>query len=89
MASEEKSVFQLNYVRSELRIVHYHRLQNLDLNFCLSIEFRFVSDYLESHHLLFLVVESLENLSKRTLTKATDDLISIGYGISGDNFGLA
>lgn len=44
MPSKEKRMFQLNYVRSESRVMHDSCLQNLNLYLCLPVELGLVTD---------------------------------------------
>ena len=64
MPSKEESMFELDNVRFEFRIVDDDILQYFDLYFGLLVEFGFISDYFQSNILLLLVIEGFENLSK-------------------------
>ena len=89
MTPEEKCVFELNYIRSEFGIMHECGLKDFYLYFCLTIEFRFVSDYFKCHHLFFLVIEGFENLAERTMTKSTYHFVPVSYGIASRYSSLA
>ena len=49
VASEKESVFELDDVGLELRVAHYHRLEDLDLHLGLFVELGFVADDLQRH----------------------------------------
>ena len=62
--------------------MHKCGLKDLYLYFCLTIEFRFVSDYLQCYHLFLLVIKGFENLAERAVTKSTYHFVPICYGIA-------
>ena len=62
--------------------MHECCLKDFYLYFCLTIEFRFVSDYLQCHHLFLLVIKSFKNLTERAVAKSTYYFVPICYGIT-------
>ena len=85
MLAEHTIIFDPNNIILVVLVMVVQIFENLQLNSCLVLEFFLISDDLDSHHLLSLVIEALDSLSKAALAEELEDLISVAQVVLEDD----